>query len=82
VPLTISSQARAALDAICDTFAPGEDGLPSATKLGVPEAMLFAVGEEPSAAAREQFAGLLEAWDTQLAGSEQSRFSKGSQAER
>jgi long-chain-alcohol oxidase len=82
VPLTISSQARAALDAICDTFAPGENGLPSATELGVPEAVLFAVGEDPSEAARQQFAGLLEAWDTQLAGSEQSRFSKGSQAER
>jgi long-chain-alcohol oxidase len=82
VPITISSQARAALGAICDTFAPGEDGLPSATELGVPEAVLFAVGEDPSATAREQFAGLLEAWDTQLAGSEQTRFSKGSQAER
>ena len=53
-----------ALDAICDTFVPGEDGLPSATELGVPEAMLMAVGSSPSAAEQEQFAGLLDAWDT------------------
>jgi long-chain-alcohol oxidase len=82
VTLILSAGARAALDAICDTFVPGENGLPSATELGVPEAVLFAVGEDPSEAARQQFAGLLEGWDTQLAGSEQSRFSKGSQAER
>ena len=42
--LTISGKARTALDAICDTFVPGEDGLPSATELGVPEAILTAVG--------------------------------------
>ena len=31
--LEISGKARRALDAICDTFVPGEDGLPSATEL-------------------------------------------------
>jgi long-chain-alcohol oxidase len=82
VTLTVSSGARKALDAICDTFVPGEDGLPSAAELGVPEAILMAVGDNPSQAGREQFAGLLEAWDTQLGGSEQSPFSSGSQAER
>ena len=56
--LEISGKARTALDAICDTFVPGEAGLPSATELGVPEAMLMAVGSSPSAAEREQFAGL------------------------
>jgi long-chain-alcohol oxidase len=82
VTLTVSSRARKALDAICDTFVPGEDGLPSAADLGVPEAILMAVGDNPSQAGREQFAGLLEAWDTQLGGSEQSPFSSGSHAER
>jgi long-chain-alcohol oxidase len=82
VTLTLSAGGRAALDAICDTFVPGENGLPSATELGVPEAVLFAVGENPSQTEREAFAGLLEAWDTQLAGSEQSPFSSQSQAER
>jgi long-chain-alcohol oxidase len=61
--LEISAKARTALDAICDTFVPGEAGLPSATELGVPEAMLMAVGSSPSAAEREQFAGLLDTWD-------------------
>ena len=62
--LEISSKARKALDAICDTFVPGEAGLPSATELGVPEAMLMAVGSRPSATEQEQFAGLLDSWDT------------------
>jgi long-chain-alcohol oxidase len=61
--LEISGKARAALEAICDTFVPGEAGLPSATELGVPDAMLMAVGSNPSAAEQEQFAGLLDAWD-------------------
>jgi long-chain-alcohol oxidase len=61
--LEISAKARTALDAICDTFVPGEAGLPSATELGVPEAMLMAVGSTPSVAEQEQFAGLLDSWD-------------------
>ena len=81
-PLEISARARKALDSICDTFVPGEEGLPSATDRGVPEAMLMAVGSSPSKAERDGFAGLLDAWDTELAGSEQSPFSSGSQAER
>jgi len=70
--LEISSGARKALDAICDTFAPGEAGLPSATELGVPEAMLMAVGSNPSAVEQEQFAGLLDGWDPDFASSSQS----------
>jgi choline dehydrogenase-like flavoprotein len=65
--LEISGKARTALDAICDTFVPGEAGLPSATELGVPEAMLMAVGSNPSAAEQEQFAGLLDSWDSSFA---------------
>ena len=80
--LEISGKARKALDAICDTFVPGEAGLPSATELGVPEAMLMAIGSSPSAAEREQFAGLLDGWDTELAGTEQSPFSSCAQADR
>ena len=61
---------------------PGEEGLPSATDCGVPEAMLMAVGSSPSKAERDGFAGLLDAWDTQLGGSAESPFSSLSQAER
>jgi long-chain-alcohol oxidase len=82
VPLTLSPKARAALDSICDTFAPGGEGLPSATELGVPDAVLFAVGESPSAAERDQFAGLLEDWDTKLAGTEETAFTGMSHADR
>ncbi len=65
--LEVSGKARKALDAICDTFVPGEAGLPSATDMGVPEAMLMAVGSNPSAAEQEQFAGLLDGWDPDFA---------------
>jgi choline dehydrogenase-like flavoprotein len=61
--LEISAKARKALDSICDTFVPGEDGLPSACELGVPEAVLTALGSSPSTIAQEQFAGLLDGWD-------------------
>jgi hypothetical protein len=46
----VRQKPRRALDAICDTFAPGGDGLPSATELGVPEALLSLVGGNPRAA--------------------------------
>ena len=59
-------QARAALDAICDTFVPGGDGLPSATELGVPEALLGVVARNPRAAERKQVAQLLGLWNTRL----------------
>jgi long-chain-alcohol oxidase len=70
--LEISSKARTALDAICDTFVPGEAGLPSATELGVPEAVLTALGSSPSAADQAAFAGLLDGWDPSFASSSQS----------
>ncbi|TCJ13878.1 FAD-binding protein [Rubrobacter taiwanensis] len=80
--LTLSGGARRALDSICDTFVPGGEGLPSATERGVPEAMIAAVGANPSAAERERFAALLEDWDTRLAGSGQASFSSLPRAER
>jgi long-chain-alcohol oxidase len=52
--IRLTARARSALDAICDTFAPGGDGLPSATELGVPEALLALVGRNPRAAERRQ----------------------------
>jgi long-chain-alcohol oxidase len=82
VTLTLSDNGRRALDSISDTFVPGEGGLPSATGRGVPEAVLMAVGDSPYQAEREQFAGVMDAWDTQIAGSEQAPFSSLSQEER
>ncbi|MCL6437324.1 MAG: GMC family oxidoreductase N-terminal domain-containing protein [Rubrobacteraceae bacterium] len=80
--IEIDGEARRALEAICDTFAPGIDGLPSATERGVPDALLASAGSAPSSEDRAAFVALLETWDTQIAGSEQAPFSSLSQAER
>jgi long-chain-alcohol oxidase len=82
----LSRTARAALDAICDTFVPGGDGLPSATEAGAPEALLSLVARNPRAAERRQVAQLLGVWDTRLlgaiAGSGVKRFTSLAQEER
>jgi hypothetical protein len=67
VTITLSAGARRSLDAICDTLVPGENGLPAATDIGVPDVILQAMGGNPSAAVRDGFAGLLEDWDTGFA---------------
>ena len=59
-------RARRALEAICDTFAPGGEGLPAATELGVPDALLELVARNPRAAERKQVGQLLGLWDTRL----------------
>jgi long-chain-alcohol oxidase len=82
----LSAKARGALDAICDTFAPGGDGLPSATEAGVPEALLGLISRNPRAAERKQVGQLLGLWDTHLvcaiAGGGLKRFTSLSQEER
>src|ERR671914_2890807 len=82
----LAPKARAALDAICNTFAPGGDGLPSATELGVPQALMALVARNPRAAERKQVAQLLGLWDWRLlcavAGGGWGRFSGLSQDER
>ena len=82
VTLTLSGKGRKALDSICDSFVPGGNGLPSATERGVPEAVIMAVGDGPSEAEINQFAGVMEAWDTQIAGTAQAPFTSLSQEER
>jgi choline dehydrogenase-like flavoprotein len=67
--IELSKGARANLDAICDTFVPGEDGLPSARDLHVPDVILGAMGANPSADVRAAFAGLIENWDPDFASS-------------
>lgn len=84
--MKLSAKGRAALDAICDTFAPGGDGLPSATDAGVPEALLALVQRNPRAAERNQVGQLLGLWDTRLlsaiAGGGVKRFTSLSQERR
>jgi long-chain-alcohol oxidase len=63
---TLSARQRRALDAICDTFAPGGDGLPSASEMGVADAVMAAVSLNPREAERKQVLQLLGLWDTAL----------------
>lgn len=64
--MQLSQRQRRALAAIGDTFAPGRDGVPSASALGVPEAIAEAIDHNPREAERKQLALLLTAWDTKL----------------
>ena len=80
-------QRQALSAAICDTFAPGDDGLPPASELGVVDAVLDALALNPREAERKQVAQLLSLWDTPLrsprsAAAAWSRFSALPQAER
>ena len=80
------SRQNRALAAICDAFAPGVDGLPSASQLGVPVAVADAVEKNPRKAERQQFRQLMSLWDTRLltaiGGGGARRFSALSPAER
>src|SRR3954453_12533290 len=77
---------RAALTAICDTFAPGGDGLPSASEHGVVDAIEEAIASNPRPAERRQVAQLMGLWDTRvltaIGGGGFARFSGLSQAAR
>src|SRR5262245_55495212 len=74
--IELSERGRAGLDAICDTFVPGLDGLPSATELHVPDVIVGAMGSNPSADVRDGFAGLIEGWDPSFASSSQEQREK------
>jgi long-chain-alcohol oxidase len=76
----LSSRQRSALAAIADTFAPGVDGLPAASELGVPEAFAGAIDRSPRAQARRQIQLLLSGWE--LAARTGRRFSSQPLAER
>jgi choline dehydrogenase-like flavoprotein len=63
----LSSRQRAALEAICETFCPAGDGLPSVGELGVVEAIVTAISATRRSE-QQQLRMLLNAWDTQLMG--------------
>src|SRR5437868_12217817 len=64
--MELTVRQRRALEAICDTFLPRHDGLPSAGELGVPQAIADALDANPREAERKQTAQLLGLWDTAL----------------
>jgi choline dehydrogenase-like flavoprotein len=84
--MNLTPRQQRALEQICDTFCPAGNGLPSATELGVPYALLQAVARNPRATERRQLAALLSLWDARgfgaLAGAGLSRFSSLSQDQR
>jgi long-chain-alcohol oxidase len=60
--VTFTRRQRRALEAICDTFAPGGDGLPAASELGVAAAFADILARQPAAEQR-RLKGLLTVWD-------------------
>jgi len=64
--MDLSAKQRRALESICDTFAPARDGWPSASELGVPDAIARGLEFNPRTADRAQFLQLLDFWDSPL----------------
>jgi choline dehydrogenase-like flavoprotein len=77
--MQLTTRQRRSLDAICDTFCPSEDGLPSATEMGVPDAVLGFVARDPRRGPQRELSQLLSLWDsaplTALGGGGLKRFS-------
>src|SRR5689334_18519504 len=84
--MELSARQRAALTSICNTFFPAQGGVPSASELGVVDAVIAAVSANPREADRRQLAQLLGLWDTAaltaLGGGGLRRFSTLGQADR
>ena len=62
--MNLSAKQRSALESICDTFAPARNGWPSATEVGVPDAIARGLEFSPRGGDREQFLQLLDFWDS------------------
>jgi choline dehydrogenase-like flavoprotein len=62
--MELTPRQRRSLEAICDTFCPPANGLPSASELGVPDAVLQLAGRDPRASAQRELKQLLGLWDT------------------
>jgi long-chain-alcohol oxidase len=85
--MELSTRQRAALTAICDTFAPGDgEAIPPASELGVVDIVAGMAAHNPRAAETEQLTRLLSVWDSRLTGLllgfGPRRFSRLDQAER
>jgi long-chain-alcohol oxidase len=78
--MELNERQRGALEAICDTICPESEGLPTATELGVPDALLEAIDRNPREPERKQLAQLLSLWDrpvlTALGGGGLKRFTE------
>jgi long-chain-alcohol oxidase len=61
--MELSRRQRAAFESVADTFAPGLDGLPSASALGVPDAFLGVLERHPRKAEVREIQRLLSVWE-------------------
>jgi len=64
--MKLTPRQQYSLQLICDTFAPAADGWPSASELGVPQAIADAMDFNPRRGDHKQFLQLLNFWDSQL----------------
>src|ERR1700686_3710399 len=84
--MKLTPRQQHSLQLICDTFAPAADGWPSASELGVPQAITDAMDFNPRRGDHKQFLQLLNFWDSQLHSmislKRASRFSTLSEAAR
>lgn len=85
--MQLTARQRRSLESICDTFCPGPDeGLPSATRMGVPDAVLGFLERDPRSGPKRDLQRLLALWDTApltaLGGGGLRRFSSLPRAER
>jgi len=64
--MNLSARQRRALESICDAFAPASEGWPSATEVGVPDAIAHGLESNLRAADRAQFLQLLDFWDSRF----------------
>ncbi|MCF2525886.1 GMC family oxidoreductase N-terminal domain-containing protein [Yinghuangia soli] len=85
--MDLDHRQRAALTAICDTFAPGDGaGIPAASALGAVDIAAAMAGALPRGADRKRMAQLLSGWDSRAAGlllgTGGRRFSRLSPADR
>jgi choline dehydrogenase-like flavoprotein len=78
--MQLTPRQKHALEAICETFFPSDDGWPSAVEMGVPAALEEALEFNPRTRDRAQFLNLLDIWDSKLHGfllaGEYEHFSK------
>src|SRR6202011_3681919 len=65
-PMNLTSRQQHSLQLICDTFAPATDDWPSASELGVPQAIADAMDFNPRRGDHKQFLQLVNFWDSQL----------------
>src|ERR1019366_8299298 len=78
--MELSPRQRQALEEICDTFCPSEEGLPTARELGVADAVIAAVDANPREPERRQLMALLSGWDTPALGALQRHVTRAARA--